>query len=252
MFILIYGSMVMQRRHGGKKQPHRGSDDLRSSLRSDDRKIMASDWSALHSYLYRASWRLLSSSLRIPDGRRHGLRIDHSRHEQQSDVMNAAAQAQITSAGNEFYSGLMSINFKELAICFHPLFPIGGYLLLFSIFAAVGAAVDNQEDTSQFMIPITVLMAFALYAGLYQRRQSRRPARLLVLAFPIYRSDRDDDSRTIRCAHLATYHFIGAALWFSHRNGHALRQDLSRWNTDVWQETFSPREDWEMDPIQMM
>ncbi len=37
---------------------------------------------------------------------------------------------------------------------------IGGYLLFASLFAAVGAAVDNETDTQQFMLPITIPLVF--------------------------------------------------------------------------------------------
>ncbi|MBI9054203.1 MAG: ABC transporter permease [Bacteroidales bacterium] len=35
-------------------------------------------------------------------------------------------------------------------------FFLGGYLLYGSLFAAIGAAVDNETDTQQFMLPITI------------------------------------------------------------------------------------------------
>jgi ABC-2 type transport system permease protein len=38
---------------------------------------------------------------------------------------------------------------------------LGGYLLYASLFAAVGSAVDNESDTQQFMIPITLPLIFA-------------------------------------------------------------------------------------------
>ncbi len=37
---------------------------------------------------------------------------------------------------------------------------LGGYLLYASLFAAVGAAVDNETDTQQFMLPITIPLIF--------------------------------------------------------------------------------------------
>lgn len=40
-------------------------------------------------------------------------------------------------------------------------FFLGGYLLYASLFAAVGAAVDNETDTQQFMLPITIPLVFA-------------------------------------------------------------------------------------------
>lgn len=38
---------------------------------------------------------------------------------------------------------------------------LGGYLLYASLFAAVGAAVDNDADTQQFMMPLTIPLVFA-------------------------------------------------------------------------------------------
>jgi len=37
---------------------------------------------------------------------------------------------------------------------------LGGYLLFASLFAAVGSAVDNETDTQQFMLPITLPLVF--------------------------------------------------------------------------------------------
>ena len=37
----------------------------------------------------------------------------------------------------------------------------GGYFLYSALFAAVGAAVDNETDTQQFMIPITAPLGIA-------------------------------------------------------------------------------------------
>jgi ABC-2 type transport system permease protein len=40
---------------------------------------------------------------------------------------------------------------------------IGGYLLYGSLFAAIGAAVDNETDTQQFMFPITIPLILAIF-----------------------------------------------------------------------------------------
>ena len=42
-------------------------------------------------------------------------------------------------------------------------FFIGGYLLYASLFAAIGSAVDNETDTQQFMLPITIPLILALF-----------------------------------------------------------------------------------------
>ena len=61
---------------------------------------------------------------------------------------------------------LASINWLEIFVNFIVYF-IGGYVLYASIFAAIGSSVDNEQDTQQFMMPITLLLLFAFYAGFY-------------------------------------------------------------------------------------
>ncbi len=58
-----------------------------------------------------------------------------------------------------------NLNLGELAVWF-ILFFLGGYLLYASLFAAVGSAIDNQEDAQQFTLPLTIPVLFALYAGM--------------------------------------------------------------------------------------
>lgn len=41
-------------------------------------------------------------------------------------------------------------------------FFLGGYLLYASLFAAIGAAVDNETDTQQFMAPVTIPLILAI------------------------------------------------------------------------------------------
>lgn len=50
-----------------------------------------------------------------------------------------------------------SINFKGILWCF-LLYFIGGYFLYSAMFAAIGAAVDNDTDTQQLVMPITLLL----------------------------------------------------------------------------------------------
>ena len=61
---------------------------------------------------------------------------------------------------------IASIPIASLALNF-VLYFIGGYLLYASLFAAIGSAINQPEDSSQFMTPMLLLMVFALYAGIY-------------------------------------------------------------------------------------
>ncbi|GHU65241.1 ABC transporter permease [Bacteroidia bacterium] len=67
-----------------------------------------------------------------------------------------------------------SINIGQ--ICFYfVLFFIGGFMLYASLFAAIGAMVNSQEDTQQYMMPITVLVLFAMYAGFFSANNPDGP-----------------------------------------------------------------------------
>ncbi len=63
-------------------------------------------------------------------------------------------------------NSVMSINWLEIMVYF-LLFFIGGYILYASIFAMFASAVDSEEDTSQFMMPVTLIIMFAFFAGFY-------------------------------------------------------------------------------------
>jgi ABC-2 type transport system permease protein len=39
---------------------------------------------------------------------------------------------------------------------------LGGYLLYAAFFAAIGSAVDNESDTQQFMLPVTVPLLLSI------------------------------------------------------------------------------------------
>lgn len=58
------------------------------------------------------------------------------------------------------------IDFTQIIVCL-ILYFIGGYVIYASLFAAIGSAVDNEADTNQFMIPITVIILFAFYVGIF-------------------------------------------------------------------------------------
>jgi len=75
----------------------------------------------------------------------------------------------------QMMSGLLdAVNIVE--ICFYfVLFFIGGYLMYASLFAAIGAMVNSQEDTQQYMMPITILVLFAFYAGFFSAQNPDGP-----------------------------------------------------------------------------
>jgi len=73
-------------------------------------------------------------------------------------------QAQINEGALEFFSMINSINFPLILGSFLFFF-IGGYLLYSALFAAIGSAVDNESDTQQFMLPVTVPLILSFVVG---------------------------------------------------------------------------------------
>lgn len=70
------------------------------------------------------------------------------------------------AAASALLEVVASLPILEICVLFVFYF-IGGYLLYASILSASGAAVNDMQDSQQFMLPVLVLMMFAFYAGFY-------------------------------------------------------------------------------------
>ncbi len=81
-------------------------------------------------------------------------------------------------------SMLSSVNWIEILAYFIILF-IGGYMVYASLFAMFGAAVDNAQDTQQFVMPITLIFVFALYAGMYSVQNPDGPLAFWCSMIPL-------------------------------------------------------------------
>ena len=62
----------------------------------------------------------------------------------------------------DIFSSLEDINFG-LILGMFIFFFIGGYLLYASFFAIIGSAVDNEADTQQFMLPVTLPLIIGIF-----------------------------------------------------------------------------------------
>ena len=70
-------------------------------------------------------------------------------------------QAMEMSEGMQIVQSIEAINFPLIVSGF-LIFFIGGYLLYAALFAAIGSAVDNETDTQQFMLPVTIPLILAI------------------------------------------------------------------------------------------
>ena len=82
------------------------------------------------------------------------------------------------------FEAMHSINFGAWLGMFIFYF-IGGYLLYGSLFGAIGAAVDNDTDTQQFMLPITIplILAFAFAQSIIQNPSGDLAVWLSIIPF---------------------------------------------------------------------
>ena len=76
-------------------------------------------------------------------------------------IAEAGVNTADDSTLTEVFEVINSINFKDILWCF-LLYFIGGYFLYSAMFAAVGAAVDNETDTQQFVTPISLLLVIPM------------------------------------------------------------------------------------------
>lgn len=160
MFIMIYGGMVMQAVMEEKRS--RIVEVMISSVKPVYMLIGKIVGIGLVGITQLVFWGVMLALLFT------GASFFLTNPEQASEM--AAASGQMGGvAGMDIegaLSSIMSVNWFEI-IFFFLIYFIGGFVMFASIFATIGAAVDNEEDTQQFMTPITIIMLFSFYAGFY-------------------------------------------------------------------------------------
>lgn len=81
--------------------------------------------------------------------------------EELSNLTSSVPSASMAQSGllGDIQGSIESLDVSYLITCF-LIFFVGGYLLYSALFAAVGSAVDNETETQQFMLPITMPLLF--------------------------------------------------------------------------------------------
>lgn len=172
MFIMMYGAMVMQ--GVMEEKTNRIIEVMISSVRPFDLmmgKIIGIGFVGLTQVFL---WGIITTILVSVGGFMFSGGVDVASLQAGPQMGMMDANALAPSSGNEIMGIINSINIAEIGISFIIYF-IGGYMLYASIFAAIGSAVDSQEDTQQFMAPVTIFMIFALYAGIYSMENPDGP-----------------------------------------------------------------------------
>ena len=89
-----------------------------------------------------------------------------------SNTPQVSANGEMTNAASNFspeftkiFSNALNQPWGLIIICFIFYF-VTGYLLYASVFAAIGSAVDNETETQQFMLPVTIPIILALFVAM--------------------------------------------------------------------------------------
>ena len=77
-----------------------------------------------------------------------------------------ALQSPDTAKIQEVLTAIYQFPLLETFILF-ILFFVGGYLLYSSLYAMIGAMVDNETDTQQFLLPVITPLMLAVYVGMF-------------------------------------------------------------------------------------
>lgn len=160
MFIFIYGSMIMM--SVIEEKTNRIIEIVISSVKPFQLmtgKIVGVSLAGLTQFVM---WGILISVFSSLFSYFFGITTTYENTEL---ILNASEDSEISSAALGMISAFMNLPLLNIMIAFVFYF-LGGYLLYSSIFAAIGAAVDNQTDAQQFLMPITIILIVALYVGM--------------------------------------------------------------------------------------
>ncbi len=94
------------------------------------------------------------------------------------DPMAMAGAAQMPAVDSEMVSILATITNPAYLLRIlggFLIYFIGGYLLYAAMFAAVGSAVDNEKDTNNLQLPITVPLILALFVMMSAMQEPNGP-----------------------------------------------------------------------------
>lgn len=173
-FILSYGGMVMS--SVVEEKANRIVEVMVSSVKPWQLmagKIIGTAFVGLFQFLI---WGLMVTGLVTVAGLFFGLSTGDAAMSAQMPAGMDMMQAQTLTedSGMQILQILQGMPIAEILIVF-VLYFIGGYLLFAALFTAIGASVNEQQDTQQFMMPIILIFVFALYAGMFSMENPDGP-----------------------------------------------------------------------------
>lgn len=183
MFVMSYGGMVMQ--SVMEEKTNRIVELMVSSIKPFQLMMGKIVGVALVGFAQLLIWGVMLTVILAVCSMAFGW--DLSAMNEAQGAMMAGAQGNMSpvdAADNEIVMALLNLPFAELGIMF-VLYFVGGYLLYASFFAAVGASINAQEDSSQFIMPVVLIMVFGLYAAMYSAENTDGPLAFWASMFPL-------------------------------------------------------------------
>lgn len=189
MFVMCYGAMVLQ--SVATEKTNRIVELMISSVKPFQLMMGKIIGMAFVGIAQLAMWAALFAVILAVAGAATGISFFAGGHPEAAVAMqqmtggaSMVATAPTTSHVTEIINAFQCIPWGELLLMFVVYF-IGGYLLYASYFAAVGASVNEMQDSSQFMLPVTLVMIFGLYAALGSAENTDGPLAFWMSIIPL-------------------------------------------------------------------
>ncbi|MFM2368319.1 MAG: hypothetical protein RL619_619 [Bacteroidota bacterium] len=162
MFIIIYGNMVM--RSVIEEKTNRIVEIIISSVKPFQLMMGKIVGTALAGLLQFIIWAVIGLSLMFAASIFFGVNVGPTARI--SPELMHTAQQEFAGTAQMYIKELWNLPIASILIGFVIYF-IGGYFLYSSFYAAIGAAVDNQTDSQQFLLPIIMPLMLSVYIGFF-------------------------------------------------------------------------------------
>ena len=162
MFIIIYGNMVM--RSVIEEKTNRIIEIIISSVKPFQLMMGKIIGTSLAGILQFFIWAIIGLSLLFSASVFLGANVGATN--QIPPEMMQSAQQEMASTAQMYITEILNLPIATILSCFVIYF-IGGYFLYSSFYAAIGAAVDNETDSQQFLLPIIMPLVLGVYIGFF-------------------------------------------------------------------------------------
>jgi ABC-2 type transport system permease protein len=162
MFIIIYGNMVM--RSVIEEKTNRIVEIIISSVKPFQLMMGKIIGTSLAGLLQFFIWAIIGLSLMLVAS--YFLGLETYTAQKITSSATQIAQQQTTGIAQMYIQELWQLPIATILISFVIYF-IGGYFLYSSFYASIGAAVDNETDSQQFLLPIIMPLVLAVYIGFF-------------------------------------------------------------------------------------